>query len=168
MEDFSVVLGEISTRTLEVLQIAKHLQGLGPSLSGKKRKEAAQRLQQELEGIAVDVQEAELRAMTLEKDKEAAAHELQQLKQWHQEKGRYEECTTPAGGAAYRLKPDGPGEQSRHYLCATCFLNDKKAVLQPMPTREGCVMLRCHTCGSEVMWEKLRGFMDVYGPEWER
>ncbi|MGP5562757.1 hypothetical protein [Vreelandella alkaliphila] len=163
----SAVIGEVSGRVIELLKIAEQLKALSPVLSGKKRQLLAERLEAELNDIQISIRKAELSALEFEKAQIQLNDEIKRLKQWHEEKAGYEEYITPAGGATYRRKHHGSERGSGHHLCATCFENDKKSVLQPIPG-EGVVQFKCHQCGTPVMMETLRGFVEFQVPEWER
>lgn len=165
--DVSAVIGEVSGRVIELLKIAEQLKALSPAFSSKQRKVLAERLEAELNGLKVSVGEAELSALKLEKAQIELNDEIKRLKQWHEEKAGYEEYITPAGGATYRRKHHGSERGSGHHLCATCFENDKKSVLQRIP-RDGFVQFQCHQCGTPVLMETLKGFVEFQGPEWER
>jgi hypothetical protein len=53
-----------------------------------------------------------------------------QLKGWEAEKQRYEMKQTEAGATVYVMKPDAIGSETPHWICATCYTNGKKSILQ--------------------------------------
>jgi len=82
--------------------------------------------------------------------------DIANLKTWEAEKQRYEAKTTAGGGFAYFLKPEAQGSETSHKICANCYVNNKKRILQPKPrsivnAHLGTPpMLYCPECESEI------------------
>jgi hypothetical protein len=82
--------------------------------------------------------------------------EVADLKAWGAEKENYQlvDLTEerPGGGAfAYALKDQASSTEVEHYLCANCFNEGRKAILQSEVRYPGAVTIMwCHRCGAEV------------------
>jgi NADH pyrophosphatase NudC (nudix superfamily) len=70
---------------------------------------------------------------------------LAKLEGWEKEKERYVLKKLPPGVYVYALKQDMAHGEPSHRLCAKCFNNGKKAILQ----ESGSDYMKCHECGSE-------------------
>lgn len=77
--------------------------------------------------------------------------EVAQLKDWEAQKQRYELKHIPPSTQtlAYALKPEMQGAEPPHWICATCYENGKRSILQPETRHPGRVyVMICHTCKS--------------------
>lgn len=117
---------------------------------------AFQEKQFELQSAAIDLQASvfavnEERTALLDRNRELEA-EIARLKNWEAEKQRYELCQTSSiGNFAYRTKPEMRGLEPSHYLCASCFTDGKKSVLQAKPElRQRLRVFGCPRCHAEV------------------
>jgi len=82
--------------------------------------------------------------------------EVAQFKNWEQEKERYQLHQFPTGTLAYRIKPAMQGSEPPHDLCANCYQNGVKSILQAC--EDGWYKaLKCHRCGSVIRTEEIRG-----------
>lgn len=68
------------------------------------------------------------------------------LMAWDAEAARYELRDIGRGVMAYVLKE--AGEVSPHSLCANCFHDGKKSILQPEKCVSWETILRCHKCSA--------------------
>lgn len=85
------------------------------------------------------------------------------LKNWEKEKARYELFAPAEGVLAYRLKEAERGADPDHSICATCYENGKKSILQEERHDVGRMeLLVCHPCGTSLL---IRG---AYGPNTTR
>jgi hypothetical protein len=74
------------------------------------------------------------------------------LEAWDADKERYKLTDIGGGLLAYALKAgmEKNGEPS-HYLCAQCYSDKVKSILQPEARFPGrCSVLACHRCGSDL------------------
>ncbi|CDM42398.1 hypothetical protein [Ectopseudomonas oleovorans] len=76
--------------------------------------------------------------------------ELLKIKDWAHEKQRYQLHKTEAGGLLYRIKPEMQGAEPEHEICANCYENGIKSLLQSAPDANWHLMLACHRCNSLV------------------
>jgi hypothetical protein len=79
--------------------------------------------------------------------------EVADLKEWETQKQRYELRETSDGGAlAYALKDQARGTEPAHWICAQCYEDAKKSILQPetrFPGRNA--VLVCNRCKSDII-----------------
>lgn len=81
--------------------------------------------------------------------------EILKLHDWAHEKQRYQLHQTPAGSFVYRLKPGMEGGEPPHDLCANCYQQGIKSILQAC--EDGWYKaLKCHRCGSVMRTEKIQ------------
>ena len=110
-----------------------------------------------LRGEIINAQDAALSAQEeqgklLENIKELKA-DIAALKAWDAEKQRYElrDLREAKGIFVYALKPDAANGEPEHMICATCFQNGKKSILQAETRIPGrASVLVCHGCGSAL------------------
>jgi hypothetical protein len=77
--------------------------------------------------------------------------EMAALKAWGAEKERYELADVGDGTFAYALKPSMRGTEPPHYLCAHCYQQGKKAILQHMETHGMGDLLTCPSCKTKSL-----------------
>lgn len=56
--------------------------------------------------------------------------EILRLKDWSSERERYELVNIRGGSFAYMLKQHAAGDEPAHWLCANCFNDGRKSILQ--------------------------------------
>lgn len=77
--------------------------------------------------------------------------EVAGFKTWEAEKQRYELAPIREGALAYRVKEEARGAEPPHWLCAQCFGDRKKSLLQEEHRFPGrCTVMACHQCGSDI------------------
>lgn len=82
--------------------------------------------------------------------------EVADLEAWEATKKRYELKQTSAGGYAWFLKEDAQGAELPHKICAKCYEERKRSILQPKGRSIAAVqmgshpMLVCLACRSEI------------------
>jgi hypothetical protein len=77
--------------------------------------------------------------------------ELARVKAWETEKQRYRLIEINYGAFAFALKEDSKGTEPPHWICAKCYQDGKKSILQHNGVafvRESKV--RCSTCKAEI------------------
>jgi hypothetical protein len=117
----------------------------------------------ELQGVILAAQGSALTAQSdqmamLERVRDLEA-EVARLKAWDAEKQRYELKDMGRGTLAYALKAEAKGTGPDHSLCAQCYEEGVKSILQAEIRFPGrCHVLACHRCGSALYttgaWEK--------------
>jgi len=145
------MLAEISAG-LSSLKAAKDIvQGL----SAAKTEAAVVGAKIELQGHILEAQQGLFAAQEAQSSNVRRIAELESIiarqKDWSAERERYLLADTGSGALAYSLKDPVEGE-SQHYLCAHCFEEGNKSILQPevrMPGRDE--FLVCHRCKGELL-----------------
>ena len=91
--------------------------------------------------------------------------EVARFKTWDAEKERYE--LTQVGDHStlvYTLKEGVKSSEHPHQLCANCFTDGKKSILQEEVLAVGRArVLVCHRCGSEIYTRGMRSQMHPDG-----
>jgi hypothetical protein len=73
------------------------------------------------------------------------------LETWQAEKTRYQLTEVGEGLTAYTLKPGLEHGEPKHVICANCFQDGIKSVLQTETRFPGrCEVLVCHRCGADL------------------
>ena len=74
-----------------------------------------------------------------------------QLEAWDADKQRYTLTDFGSGLLAYALKDSVANGEPPHYLCAQCYNDKIKSILQTETRNPGrCHVLACHRCGSDL------------------
>ncbi|RHW21893.1 hypothetical protein [Pseudomonas jilinensis] len=102
-------------------------------------------------------------ALLSEKDK--LKTELVKLKDWAHEQERYQLHQTEAGGLLYRVKPAMQGSEPEHSLCAQCYQQGIKSILQPSADIGRFKMLKCHACDSDIQLQAYPSAMAMSSGE---
>jgi hypothetical protein len=80
--------------------------------------------------------------------------QIAEMEDWGAERQRYELQAVHRGAFAYVVKSDVQGTEPPHWLCAACFGNRKKSILQKggkAPNDPHSRVWKCPSCASEVM-----------------
>jgi DNA polymerase IIIc chi subunit len=77
--------------------------------------------------------------------------EVASLRAWEAEKQRYELQELPPGVFVRVLKPSMASGEPIHRLCAKCYEDGKKSILQCVGKNRGLDTLNCHGCGARVV-----------------
>ena len=80
--------------------------------------------------------------------------QIAEMEDWEAERQRYELKAVHSGAFAYVVKPEVQGTEPPHWLCAACFHNRKKSILQKAgraPNDAHSRVWKCPNCKSEVM-----------------
>jgi len=79
------------------------------------------------------------------------------LKAWDGEKARYELKSISGVAFVYSLKASESNGEPPHWLCANCYGNRKKSLLQVQGMAERDKVWKCPECDSKVLTGYLRG-----------
>jgi hypothetical protein len=81
----------------------------------------------------------------------ALEKEVAHFKAWDTEKQRYKLTELGARFVAYMLKEGMENGEPPHHLCAQCYSDNLKTILQSEDRVPGrCKVLHCHRCGSDL------------------
>lgn len=112
------------------------------------RNRAVIELQEEILGAQVSQSALLERVSFLEK-------EITRFETWDAEKQRYELKKVVTGAFVYTLKPEVEPPEEPHWLCTTCYQNNKKSILQILvisayhPGHGGQVWI-CASCPTKI------------------
>lgn len=84
---------------------------------------------------------------TLAQEKGELEKEIVELKNWDRERERYQLTEIITGVFVYSLKPGMENGEPPHNLCANCFAQREKSILQA--TSPGVFTYRCPRCQNE-------------------
>lgn len=76
--------------------------------------------------------------------------EIANMKAWETEKQKYELRRVGHGAFAYVIKDSMKGTEPAHWICATCYENGKKSVLQSAAEKGKGFFTTCHACKSHI------------------
>ena len=133
-------LGESNMKAMELAQIAINLQNLVFSLQRN--------------------------LWTLETNHRRLEDKIRQYETFEVEKDKYAPHQCASGAVVYRpIQPihDAEGNVIVHYLCANCYEQHKKSILQPGEIVDSHRTLRCHCCSSVVLYERIECLVETIG-----
>jgi hypothetical protein len=83
--------------------------------------------------------------------------EKSKLETWNAEKSRYKLTQVGHGMTTYTLKEGMEDGEPAHHLCASCYNEGHKSVMQTETRSPGrCEVLVCHRCGSDLYLSGMR------------
>jgi len=82
----------------------------------------------------------------------ALEEEIARAETWEADKQRYELARVGNAAFAYVLKEERAAGEPPHWLCAQCYQDRKKSILQDSPKSAGFGqrLWSCHACGAEI------------------
>lgn len=98
------------------------------------------------------VLEVQALCLLLEQEKETILQENLKLKDWQQDKANYELHALAENALVYKVKADAGASVPTHYLCAACYQNHVKSILQANGHEGFERKLSCHVCKSYVLY----------------
>ncbi len=110
----------------------------------------------ELQGVILSAQSS---ALTAQSEQFSLLERLRTLEEkvinfeeWDAEKQKYELKQVYSGAFAYVLKPEASGGEPPHWLCTTCYENNRKSVLQAqgLTSDRSFEKYGCPTCRSTI------------------
>ena len=109
----------------------------------------------ELQGVILSAQSSALSAQTTQFSLLDRVRELEKemadLEAWNAEKEKYELEEVYPGTFAYALKKQAQASEPRHWLCATCYQDCKKSILNLMRVQRGAKIFRCGRCKNTIV-----------------
>jgi len=93
--------------------------------------------------------------------------QIMDLKNWEREAQRYQLAEIGSGVFAYRLKPGVQPPEPTHMLCANCYGQRKKSILQLYNQNELGEVYICHGCKSEISVYKNLGDLGGSSPGYD-
>lgn len=150
MVDISAIAGTVSALKGAV-DIAQAIKGLSD----------AQAIQTKVIDLNSKILEAQSAAFAANDERLALLEQIRQLERkiasfetWEAEKERYELKDIGRGSLAYALREGMRGTEPPHNLCAACYQNGKKSILQPKS--DGFLRLMiCHACQARLVVDHI-------------
>ena len=146
----------IITEVSAILSSLKAAKDIAESLIGLSNAETVRTKVGEIKGKFLDAQDAifavnQERAALIDRVSELE-QQIRQLEDWNIEKQKYELEDLGVGSFAYRSIACADALEPPHRLCARCYQDAKKSILQSILPQvyAGFYTLRCSRCGSEV------------------
>lgn len=114
----------------------------------------------ELQGVILAAQSG---ALTAQSDQFSLIEKVRQLEQevaslkgWDAQKEKYELSEISPATFAYALKADSGSPEPSHWLCAACFSDGKKSIIQQGEAIFAGVMWGCPKCRAQVrVWRNV-------------
>jgi hypothetical protein len=104
--------------------------------------------------VVIDLQEkilsAQAQQMTLLERVSQLERQIADSQAWASEKARYQLQELPPGVFVFVLKSDMANGEPEHRLCATCFNNGKKSILQSFGQDQGLETILCPICKTDL------------------
>jgi hypothetical protein len=108
----------------------------------------------ELQGVILSAQQS---AMSAQSDQYMMTERVRQLEKekaeleaWDAEKARYKLTELPPGVFVYTLKEEAANSEPIHHICARCFGERKRAILQTVSQYGGMTVFQCLECKSKL------------------
>ena len=101
----------------------------------------------EAQGDALAAQSEQFTLSQRVRDLEA---EVANAKAWDAEKQRYQLQEFPTGALAYVLKPEADNGEPPHRLCANCYQEAHKSILQTIARHSSGEVAECQRCKSRL------------------
>lgn len=131
-------LNETSAKTLEIAKMTIELQQLVTSL--------------------------QLDLRTLKFNHRDLEEKIRQYEKFEMEKDKYSPYQFASGAVVYRPKQpvaNSDGDTFSYYLCAHCYEQSKKSILQPGEIVDSYRTLRCHCCSSVILYERIECLVET-------
>jgi rubrerythrin len=115
----------------------------------------------EVQAKAIELQQiilsAQSSALTAQSDQFTLLQEIRDLKEevarvkaWDEEKQRYALVAPFSGAIAYALKKESAGAEPAHWICASCYENGRKSILNGTRNAAGWTIVLCPVCKSHL------------------
>jgi len=88
---------------------------------------------------------------SLRQEKEAAEQKLREIEDWRIEAASYKLTEVASGVYVYAKEKTTTSSEPYHYLCAKCYNDRKKSILQRISKTMMGIEYICHTCKSEIL-----------------
>lgn len=77
--------------------------------------------------------------------------QIRRMEEWGREEARYHLCELAPGVFAYALNPEAGTAEPAHLLCANCYQQRLKSILQRKPATLAGTPHVCHRCHAEIL-----------------
>lgn len=152
MAALEIAAGMSSLKT--ALDIAKALWTISDATERNSKIIDLQRAIGEAQMSAIQAREAHAAQIDQIRD---LKEEIVRLEAWESEKERYELKVAEIGSTVYALKPSMSNGEPPHWLCANCYQQGKKRILQGRGHASGGSRWTCPDCKSELAMSRRTG-----------
>ena len=147
MADFTMLSNTVSSLK-SAGQLAKAILDLGVTMDTQVKIFDLQRVIMEAQSNALDAQTEQAALIQEVRD---LKQQIMDMENWNDEKQRYQLTSPWVGGFVYALKEACKGTEPPHWICAKCYEDGKKSVLQ----HNGKLVIlesrvRCNECRAEI------------------
>lgn len=87
---------------------------------------------------------------TLLQENHSLREKLMNIEKWQQDSARYELREISPMVFVYSTKEVDDCKEPKHWICAKCYENNKKSILQKAKQTPTGTKYICHNCGSEI------------------
>ena len=152
-----VALTEISI----ILNSLKTMKDIAETMIGLRDAEMMGGKVRELNGVIIDAQSSifkvnEERASLIEAVRDLE-EKIAAMEKWATDKDRYELQAMPGGTFAYALKEGVQPSEPAHYICANCYQDSKKSILQAEMRAPLAKVYVCPRCHADFYLSGIRG-----------
>ncbi len=105
--------------------------------------------------------------LTLIKEKETLEKKIMEIEDWQKEASRYELKELASGVYVYCIKETAKSSEPNHYLCAKCYNDRNKTILQRTSHSHAGVHYVCHSCSSEIIDHSQAKPSSYENPNWD-
>ena len=134
--------------------LARGLSGITQTVKTVHDVDVRIRMNEAVNDLHNDISTLRLQISSITSEKEAKEEEVRALKKdlvdrerWDEESARYRLHELGPGIFVYAVKPECQGAEPMHYLCAKCYADKIKSLIQALVV--GGPNYQCHKCGSK-------------------
>ena len=113
----------------------------------------------------IELQEGILTAQAQQTALTEQIEKVRSFEKWEAEKQRYILTDYGSGTFAYALKPEKAEGEPPHRLCATCYQQGIKSILQHKGSHEGLESVGCLRCKQDIWFGAQRPQRPIEYPE---
>ena len=140
------------TTALTTIKTVTELTGL---ILKSKVDEAVRQKAIELQSLILSLQETVLSVQSknheLLEENNALKQKLMNMKNWKAEARKYKLTEIASGVFAYAINQDKQGTEPKHWLCANCYENQQKSILQKGKLTYDGQIYSCGHCKLEIL-----------------
>ena len=135
------------TSTKAAYDIAK---GVSTLQSEVDRNQAVSKILEVLVSVQFQASSVLAKMNELEVEKHELTKKLLELESWSKTEKKYQLKEIASGVFIYEHQPVNESSEPLHWLCATCFQDRQKSILQRKQKSVGGIIYICHKCQSEI------------------
>lgn len=141
-------IGSLLTSSKVAYDIAK---GISALKSDVDRNESISKILEVLLTVQTNALSVNAIAQELQEEKYALTQKIMEFEKWSETENQYELKEIAIGVFVYSRNSAMASSEPKHYLCARCFNERKKSILQRFSHSFDGIHYVCHTCTSEII-----------------